>query len=108
MSIVPITYWTFKSDLIRLSHQPGMMRSRMFMGLPFKMNDKTKSLGQDLSQNYVVLPLNRFFDPHLKKEAARLQGIVTRTVIGNRDRNAGWAELMAMSEIRHLPQSIRL
>lgn len=108
MPLVPITFWTSLDDLNRLSQHPAKMRDRMFIGLPFQMKDGQRSLGQDLSQNYVVLPLNRFFDPQTKQEAARLQGIVTRTVIGNADRNLGWAALMANPEIRHLSQNPRL
>lgn len=108
MSIVPITFWTSQADLNRFSQQPAKMRDRMFIGLPFQMKDDQRIREQDLSQNYVVLPLSRFFDPQTKKEAARIQGIVTRTVIGNADRNAGWAALLANPEIRHLSQSTRL
>lgn len=104
MSIVPITYWTLTGDLYRLSRQPHLMRDKVFIGLPFRMKDDENIL----SRSYVVLRLNRFFNPHLKQEAARLSGIVTRTVFGDPDRNAGWHKLVAMPEIKHLRQNSRL
>lgn len=100
MKIVPITYWTFSGDLYRLNREPQAMKRRIYIGLPFKMKDDENIL----SRSYIVLPLSQFFNPHIKREAARLNGIVTRTVLGNPDRNAGWHDLMAMEEIRHLMQ----
>ena len=111
MTIVPITFWTRMSDIKRLSRQPLAMHSKMHIGLPFKMNDpdnapnpaRDKARTQNLSENYVVLPLNRFFDPHVKSEAARIGGHISRTVLGNSNRNKGWMAMINSAEIRDIP-----
>jgi len=104
MPIFTITCWTFESDLARMSHDPRLMRDKFYLGLPFRMHDPDNIQ----SRNYVVLEFKRFFNPHLNREAARLEGLVTRSVFGNPDRNAGWDELMRHPEIRHLRQNSTL
>ena len=100
-TIVPISFWTTKSDLIRLAGNPNGLRDKYYIGLPFKLHDDENFL----SRSFVVLRVSRFFNPHLKREASRLGGLVTRTVLSNRDRNAGWLSLLQIPEIRKLRQN---
>ncbi len=93
--ILPVSFWTTATELVRYGHEPRQVMDKFYVGLPFQMRDPQNIK----SREYVMVRLTSFLSPHVNREAARLEGLMVRAVYGGEDHKAGWDELMRRPEI---------